>query len=161
MQKVGGRMHDAFGTGAAGGVATPREYAHETGSHRRRDDVEPDRRGALGLRRQGESEHGGEQDEQECAYQPGAAKIGLQENDPEDARGKKTSAAGRSLIDAATRTNHANPDAAVSTRLIQANQASGGRTAAGTRASFSAFAKAGSAMNTTKKTTPATAIVAA
>ena len=41
---------------------------------------------------------------------------------------EKTSAAGRSLIDAATRTNQANPDAAVSTRLIHANQANGGRT---------------------------------
>ena len=70
---------------------------------------------------------------------------------------EKTSAAGRSLIDAATRTNHAAPDAAVSTRPIHANQASGGRTAAGRRARSPAFAKAGSAMKTTKKTTPATA----
>jgi hypothetical protein len=74
---------------------------------------------------------------------------------------EKTSAAGRSLIDAATRTNQANPDAAVSTRLIHANQANGGRTVAGRRASLSAFAKAGSAMKTTKNTTPATTNVAA
>ena len=74
---------------------------------------------------------------------------------------ERTSATGRSLIDAATRMSHAAPDTTVSTRPIHAKKASGGRTAAGRRAWSPAFAKAGSAMKTTKKTTPAAAIVAA
>ena len=68
MQKVGGGMDDTLGIGAAGGVAAPGQRAHETGSHRHRDDVEPDRYGVLGLCRQDESEHCGQQDDQERAY---------------------------------------------------------------------------------------------
>jgi hypothetical protein len=90
-------MHDAFGTGAA--------WASSSGRKRTRR-----RAGRAGVRvsaRRGQNRSAGER--------------------PRGCPRKKTSAAGRSLIDAATRTNHANPDAAVSTRLIQANQASGGR----------------------------------
>jgi hypothetical protein len=57
--------------------------------------------------------------------------------------------------------NHAAPDATVSIRPIHASHASGGRTAAGRRAASPALRNAGSAMNTRKKTTPATVIVAA
>ena len=74
---------------------------------------------------------------------------------------EKTSATGRSPIDAATRMNHAAPDAAVITRPTHAKQASCLCTAAGRRASSPALRNAGSAMNTRKKTTPATVIVAA
>ena len=89
VQKIGSRMDDGLGPGAAHGVAPPCQNSHETGGRRHRRDVdEPDRPRRFVARRQRHGEYDGEQAREDCSHQPGAPKICLQQDDPEETFGK-------------------------------------------------------------------------